>query len=330
MRVPQKVFVAGPASAVRHAIVRRLTASGLPAEQIDTWDTTCLDSQDPLAVRAYLRIQAPDQIYIAAGPWGRQADCVDHRGSYLADALLGQAQLIHEAMFAGIRNLLFIASHQVYGRCPVLPIAEEDLAHACACSYREPVAIGHLAAIRLCEAYMHQYGEALDLTYRSVVVGNVYGPGDTLENSRTGELLALVRQIDQAKGANLSSLKIRSSGLRREDWLHADDMAAACIGLLGLPASKHQFLTDANRPHINLGSGEPSTTMQLAQAVARVVGYRGELLPDSCNVDEGPDFFLDTRRMRSTGWKPQVTLDAGIAEMYQDYLRQVQETEATS
>lgn len=322
MHALRKVFVAGPPSAVRHAIVRRLTAGGLPAARIDTWEKAGLDCQDQQAVRAYLRTCPPDQIYIASGPWGSQTDRVNRRGSYLADALVGQVHLIHEAMFAGIRKLLFIASHQVYGRCPVLPIAEEDLAHARPDHVREPLAVAHLAGIRLCEAYMHEYGEALGLAYRSVVVGHVYGPGGTADPASTGELLSLVRHIHQAKASRLSTVSIRSNGLRRGDWLHVDDMAEACVGLLGLSHRQHGRLTHADRPHINLGSGEPSTTEQLAQSVARVVGYLGQLLLDGSSDNEGADFFLDTRRIRSTGWKPQVPLDAGIATVYRDYLRQ--------
>lgn len=323
MHAHRKVFVAGPPSAVRHAIVRRLTAGGLPAAQIDTREKAGLDGQNQQAVRAYLRTCTPDQIYIASGPWDGQTDRVNRRGSYLADALVGQVPLIHEAMFAGVRKLLFIASHQVYGRCPVLPIAEEDLAHARPDHVREPLAVAHLAGIRLCEAYMHEYGEALGLAYRSVVVGHAYGPGGTTDPAGTGELLCLVRHIHQAKEAGLAKVNIRSNGLRRGDWLHVDDLADACIRLLGLSARQHGRLTHAERPHINLGSGEPSTTEQLAQTVARVVGYRGQLQLDGGRDNEGSDFFLDTRRIRSTGWKPQVALEAGIATVYQDYLVRV-------
>jgi GDP-L-fucose synthase len=330
MKTIQKVFVAGPASAARHAIVRRLKANGLSAEQIDTWEEDELNIYDQAAVRSYLRSSMPDQIYIATGPWGNPSDSQYRRGSYMADALLGPVQLIHEAMYAGVRKLLFIASHQVYGGGPVLPFAEEDLAFARPDHLREPLAIAHMAGIRLCEAYTHEFGANLGLSYRSVVVGNLYGPGDGLDLSRTGELLALVRHIHQAKVFRLSSVNIRSNGLRRADWLYVDDMAEACIGLLGLSERSHHILTEANRSHINLGSGKASTTLELAQAVARVVGYQGQLQVDGNLSDEGSDFFLDTHRMRSTGWEPYVDLDTGLAHMYRDYRQQERKLAAAS
>lgn len=325
MDVIRKVFVAGPASAARQALVRRLTARGLGADQIDTWDEDALSLYDQSALRAYLRNSTPDQIYIAVGPWGRPGDSQSRRGSYMADALLGPVQLIHEAMYAGVRKLLFIASHQVYGGCPVLPVAEEDFAFARPDRLRDPLAIAHMAGIRLCEAYTYELGELLGLTYRSVVVGNLYGPGDELKPSKAGELVTLMRHIHQAKTFKLASVNVRASGFRRTDWLYADDMAEACIGLLGLSDRSYGLLTHENRPHLNLGSGKAHTTLEVAQAVARVVGYRGQLIVEGdSGSDEGEDFYLDTHRMRSTGWVPQMELEAGLAHMYRDYRQQEQ------
>lgn len=330
MNTIRKVFVAGRASAARNAIVRRLRARGLSAKQIDTWDENELSLYDQASVRAYLRRAAPDQIFIAEGPWGNPSDSQHRRGSYVGNALLGPIQLIHEAMYAGVRKLLFVASHQVYGGCPVLPIAEEDLVFARPDPIHEPLGIAHLAGVRLCEAYTHEFGEALGLSYRSVVVGNLYGPGDCIGPWHSSELLGLMRHIHQAQSFKLSSVNVRSNGNRRSDWLYVDDMADACIGLLGHPTRSHQLLTRASHSHINVGSGAPITMPELAQAVAKVVGYEGELRVDDDLVDERGDFFLDTHRVRSTGWTPQVDLMTGIAHMYKDYRLQERRLAAAS
>lgn len=319
MNTIRKVFVAGRASAARDAIVRRLRARGLSSKQIDTWEEDELSIYDQASVRAYLRKAAPDQIYIADGPWGSPLDSGHRRGSYVGNALLGPVQLIHEAMYAGVRKLLFVASHQVYGGCPVLPIAEEDLLYARPDPIREPLGIAHLAGIRLCEAYTHEFGEALGVSYRSVVVSNLYGPGDGIGQSESSELLGLMRHMHQARSFKLSSVNVRSNGNRRTDWLYVDDMADACIGLLGSPTRSHQLLTRATRSHINVGSGASMTMPELARAVAQVVGYQGEVRVDDDLVDESGDFLLDTQRVRSTGWEPQVALMAGLAQMYKDY-----------
>lgn len=322
MKKVRKVFVAGPANAARSALVRRLKANGLNEDQIDTRDEDELNICDQVAVRSYLRASNPDQIYITSGPWGNPSDSHHRRGSYMAEALLGPVQLIHEAMFAGVRKLLLVASHQVYGGCSVLPFAEEDLSHARPDQFRNPLAIAHTAGIRLCEAYTHEFGDVLDLQYRSVVVGPLYGPGDDPDPSKAGELQALMRHIHQAKVFKLSSVSIRSNGQRRADWLYVDDMAEACIQVVGMSDPVYNALTSPNRLHLNLGSGKACTTLEIAQAVARVVGYKGELKVESGLTEDSQDLVIDTHRMRSTGWEPQIGLDAGLVQMYRDYKEQ--------
>ena len=319
MKNVRKVFVAGPVNAARGAVIRRLKAHGLNDNQIDAPDENELNISDQAAVRAYLHKSMPSQIVITAGPWGNPDDSLLHQGSYMADALLGPVLLIHEALYAGVKKLLFMASHKVYGACPVLPIAEEDLTYARYGPLSDPTSIAHAAGIRLCEAYTLEFGEGLGVQYRSVVVGNLYGPGDCLEASKAGELQALMRHIHQAKRFKLSSVSIRSSGLRRADWLYVDDMADACIQVLGMKDLVHQKLTRPRQSQLNLGSGFGYSTLELARAVASVVGYKGELYIESDLEDSQPDLILDTYRMRSVGWRPQVALDQGLALMYRDY-----------
>lgn len=319
MKKVRKVFVAGPANAARAAMVRRLQVNGLDREQIETQDDVELNITDQSAVRAYLRKTSPAQIYITAGPWGNPADSHERRGSYMVDALLGPVQLIHEALYAGVRKLLFVASHQVYGNCPILPIAEEDLSHARLDQVRNPLGIAHTASIRLCEAYTHEFGEALGLQYRSVVVSNLYGPGDSPDPSKAGEIQALIRHIHQAKLFKLSSVSTHSRADRRADWLYVDDMADGCIGVMGMPEKTYQSLTRPERSQLNLGSGHGCTTLELARSVAAVVGYQGEVIAGSELEEGAAESVLDTHRMRSTGWTPQIGLDAGLEKMYRDY-----------
>ena len=322
MKHIRKVFVAGPANAARSAMVRRLKANGLSDKQIDTWDEDKLSGIDQTEIRSYLRESSPDQVYITAGVWGNVGDRRARSGTYLAEALLGPVQLIHEAMYAGVKKLLFVASHQVYGRCPVLPVAEEDLGYVRQDQLRDAMATAHMAGIQMCEGYTHEFGEVLGLQYRSVVAGNLYGPEDSTDAHRFGELQALMRHIHQAKTFKLSSVSIHSNGLRRDDWLYVDDMAEACIRVMGLTDMEHRALVQPRRSHINLGSGRAHTTMELAEAVARVVGYKGHLKVESIVADDRHDFLLDTHRLRSIGWQPAIDLDTGLAHMYRDYRQQ--------
>lgn len=318
----RKIFVAGPPNAARGAVVRRLKAHGLADEQIDTWEEDELNIFDQAEVRSYLRKSSPDQVFITAGPWGNALDRRKRSGTYLAETLLGPVQLIHEAMYAGVKKLLFLASHQVYGNCPVLPIAEEDLAYARQDQLRDAMAIAHTVGIRMCENYTHEFGDVLGLQFRSVVVSNLFGPEDPPDAHRSSELHALMRHIHQAKTFKLSSVSIRSNGLRRGDWLYVDDMAEACIQIMGMTETTHRALTKPNRSHLNVGLGRTHTTLELAEAVAGVVDYKGALKVESGIEDDSHDFMLDTHRMRSTGWQPEVDLETGLAHMYRDYRQQ--------
>ncbi len=319
MKKTGKVFVAGPASAARNAVVRRLKAHGLGDDQIDTREDCELNLSDQVAVRAYLREAMPEKVYITTRPRDDSAENPPQNGTRLTDALLGPVQLIHEAMYAGVKKLLFVASHEVYGPCPVLPMAEEDLPYARTGQYRTTLAIANSIGIQLCEAYNTEFGDVLGLQYRSVVVGHLFGPEVESETSTTGELRALMRHIHQAHLFKLASVTIRANGQRRSDWLYVDDMAEACIQVLEMPESKYQTLTQPGRPQLNLGSGRAHSMQELAEAVARVVGYPGHLNVESALDDVGHDFFLDTHRMRSTGWEPQVGLEVGLHHMYRAY-----------
>ena len=319
MKKTGKVFVAGPASAARNAVVRRLKAHGLGDDQIDTREDCELNLSDQSAVRAYLREAMPEKVYITTKPWDGSADNLQRGGTRLADALLGPVQLIHQAMYAGVKKLLFVASHDVYGPCPVLPIAEEDLQHARTGQCRNQLAIAHSVGIQLCEAYNTEFSDVLGLQYRSVVVGHLFGPEVESETSTTGELRALMRHIHQAHLFKLASVNIRANGQRRSDWLYVDDMAEACIQVLEMPESKYQTLTQPGRPQLNLGGGRAHSMQELAEAVARVVGYTGRLNVESALDDVGHDFLLDTHRMLSTGWEPQVDLEVGLHHMYRAY-----------
>ncbi|WP_305725965.1 NAD-dependent epimerase/dehydratase family protein [Hydrogenophaga sp.] len=322
MKTTRKVFVAGAANAARSAIVNSLLARGLSEDQIDTKDAHELDLCDQAAVRSYLRQSVPDQIYITSGDLGSPANTDQRRGSHLSEAMLAPVQLIQEALYAGVRKLLFIASDQVYGGCPVLPCSEEDMAFAQPDPLRNPLAQAHIASIRLCEAYTHEFGEVLDLAYRSVVVGNMFGGECFSRTSNVSGLTALMRHIHQAKLFKLSSVSIPSSVLRREDWLHVNDMAEACIGVLGMADPIHNALTRPNRPHLNVGSGRVCTGLELAHAVAKTVGYKGDLNVEDSQEKGTQDGLLDATRMRSTGWQPHVSLDIGLARMYRDYKAQ--------
>lgn len=329
MKKIRKVFVAGPACAARSALVRRLKASGLSDEQIDTWEEDELNMFDQAAMRTYLRNASPEQIYITAGPWGNSIDRRRRSGTHMAEILLGPVLLIHEAMYAGVKKLLFVASHEVYGNCPVLPVAEEDLVFARPDQLHDAMAIAHSIGIRMCENYNHELGDVLGLQYRSVVVSNLYGPEDPSDAHRSSELQALVRHIHQAKTFRLSSVSIRSNAQRRADWLYVDDMAEASIRIMGMSDSEHKALVQPKRSHINVGSGQAHTMLELAETVARVVGYKGHLTVENGFEDDGQDFMLDTFRMRLSGWQPAVGLEAGLAHTYRDYRQQKRKLTST-
>ena len=300
-RTHSRIYVAGHRGMVGSTLVRRLRAKGyanliLRARQE-------LDLADQAAVGRFMERAEADYVFIAAARVGGIVANNTYRGEFIYQNLAVQTNLIHAAMRAGVRRLMFLGSSCIYPRdCPQ-PIREEYLLTGPLERTNEPYAVAKIAGVKMCEAYNAQYGTR----YVSVMPTNLYGPNDNYDPVTAHVLPALLRKAHLAKEEDADSLTVWGSGKPRREFLHVEDMADACILLMEQGAGEGIY---------NIGSGTDVTIRELAETIARVVGFEGRLAFDSSKPDGTPRKLLDVGRMRSFGWQPRFGLEEGIRMTY--------------
>ena len=307
------IYVAGHRGMVGSAIVRHLLAHGHAAEDIITRTHAELDLTDQAAVRAFLAAEKPQQVYLAAAKVGGIHANNTYPAQFIYDNLMIEANLIHESFRAGVRKLLFLGSSCIYPKLAAQPMGEDALLTGKLEPTNEPYAIAKIAGIKLCESYNRQYGTSHGLDYRSVMPTNLYGPGDNYHPENSHVVPALIRRFHEAKVSGAPAVTLWGTGTPLREFLHVDDMAAACVHL-GLR-------TDATNL-INIGTGADVTIRELAEQIAQVVGYEGEIAFDPTQPDGTPQKLLDVRRLADLGWHARIDLATGLKSTYDWYLEQ--------
>jgi GDP-L-fucose synthase len=309
-----KILVAGHRGMVGAAIVRALEARG--CDNVITRSHAELDLTDQAAVRAFFEQERPDAVYLAAAKVGGILANDTYPAEFIRDNLAIELNVIDGAWRAGVQRLLFLGSSCIYPRLAEQPMAEEALLTGTLEPTNEPYAIAKIAGIKLCESYNRQYGTH----YRSVMPTNLYGPGDnfSLENSHV--IPALLRKFHEAKESGSPDVSVWGTGNPRREFLHVDDMAAACVHVMELDDAIYEANTRPMLSHINVGTGTDVTIAELARLVGEVVGYDGEIVFDTSKPDGAPRKLLDTSRLAALGWSPGITLRDGLASTYRWFL----------
>ena len=305
MDLAAKIYVAGHRGMVGSAIVRALRAAGHTA--IITRTSAELDLRDGAATRAFLAAEQPATVVMAAARVGGIKANSTEPYDFLYDNLAMAANVIDGSRRAGVRKLLFLGSSCIYPKMAPQPIREESLLTGPLEVTNEAYAIAKIAGIKLCDHARAQYG----CDFISAMPCNLYGTGDnfSLENSHV--LPALIRKMHEAKLRGDASLRLWGTGTPLREFLHADDLAEACVLLL-------ERYSQAG--HINVGSGEELSIRQLAEQIAQVVGFTGRLEFDPSMPDGTPRKLMDVSRIRALGWKHRITLTEGIRGAYAWYL----------
>ncbi len=231
-----------------------------------------------------------------------------------------EANIIDAAFRSGTRKLLFLGSSCIYPKFARQPMREEELLTGLLEPTNEPYAVAKIAGIKLCESYNRQYGESHGLDYRSVMPTNLYGPGDNYHPENSHVIPALIRRFHEAKLRNAPDVVIWGTGTAMREFLHVNDLAAACIHLMNLEKSIYERHTQPMLSHVNVGSTCEVTIRELAQVIADIVGYRGEILTDPNKPDGAPRKLMDSSLLRSLGWAPSIGLREGLESAYQDFL----------
>jgi GDP-L-fucose synthase len=312
-----KIYIAGHRGMVGAAIVRRLRQQG----QTNTLFRTHaeLDLTDQAAVRAFFQNERPDQVYLAAAKVGGIHANNTYPAEFIYENLMIEANVVDAAFRSGVQKLLFLGSSCIYPKLAEQPMREDALLTGTLEPTNEPYAIAKIAGIKLCESYNRQYGQSHGVDYRSVMPTNLYGPGDNYHPENSHVIPALIRRFHEAKQNNAPRVKVWGTGSPRREFLHVDDMAAASIHVMNLSPEEYQANTSPMCSHINVGCGEDVTIKELAELIAKVVGYQGEIEFDTSKPDGTPRKLMDSSRLQELGWQPQMDLERGLANAYEDF-----------
>lgn len=301
---------------VGSAIVRRLEARG--TDELITRTHAQLDLTDQAAVRDFMQKERPDAVILAAAKVGGIHANNTYPADFIYENLMMECNVIHQAFAAGVRRLLQLGSSCIYPREAPQPMQEDALLTSKLESTNEPYAIAKIAGIKLCESYNRQHGT----DYRSVMPTNLYGPGDNFHPENSHVLPALIRRFHEAAQKGSETVEIWGSGTPRREFLHVDDMAEASLFVMDLAKDVYDAHTDPMLSHINVGFGEDISILELAQMIAGVVGYEGEITLDRTKPDGTMQKLMDVSRLANMGWKAKTPLDQGIRETYQWFCAQ--------
>ena len=300
-----RVYVAGHRGMVGSAVWRALEAQGFT--DLVGWSSAEVDLTDRDATMQAVVEAKPDVVVVAAAKVGGIMANSTYPVEFLTDNLRIQTNLFEAAHAADVDRLLFLGSSCIYPRLAPQPIPESALLTGPLESTNDAYAIAKIAGIIGVQSYRREYGRR----WISAMPTNLYGPGDNFDLETAHVLPALIRRFHEASLAGAPSVTLWGSGTPRREFLHVDDLAAACLRLLDVYDDPQ---------HINVGTGEDVTIADLAELTADVVGYSGALQWDATKPDGTPRKLLDVGRIRALGWAPEISLREGIGSTYADYV----------
>jgi GDP-L-fucose synthase len=316
MNPDSKIYLAGHRGLVGSAILRRLQAEGYT--NILTRTHAELDLTNQQAVQDFFSAEKPEYVFLAAAKVGGILANSTYPAEFIYQNLLIETNVIHAAWQSGVKRLLFLGSSCIYPKFAPQPMKEEYLLAGGLEPTNEPYAVAKIAGIKMCEAYNRQYGTR----FYSVMPTNLYGPHDNFDLTNSHVLPALIRRIDEAKKRGDNEVAIWGTGNPRREFLHVDDMAAACLFVMNLSdrVVDEKLIGPGSPSFLNIGVGEDVTIRELAGMVEEIVGFQGRLIFDASKPDGTPRKLLDVSRMRDLGWQAKIGLREGIASTYQWFL----------
>lgn len=306
----QRIYVAGHRGMVGSAIVRQLQKRGDCELVLRTHDE--LDLTDQAAVRQFFSDERIDQVYLAAAKVGGIHANNTYPAEFIYENLMIECNVIHAAHQAGVHKLLFLGSSCIYPRNAPQPMREEALLTGTLEPTNEPYAVAKIAGIKLCESYNRQYGR----DYRSVMPTNLYGPNDNFHPENSHVIPALMRRFHEAVQQGAEEVTVWGSGKPMREFLHVDDMAAACVFVMNLDEATYRAHTQPMLSHINVGTGADCSIRELAETMARVTGFSGRIVFDTSKPDGTPRKLLDVSRLKALGWQASIDLETGLRETY--------------
>jgi GDP-L-fucose synthase len=308
------VFVAGHRGLVGSAIVRQLKEAGY--SNIITRTRQELDLLDQKAVNDFFGSQPVEEVYLAAAKVGGIHANNTFPAEFILQNLVIETNIISAAQQAGIKKLLFLGSSCIYPKLATQPMKEEALLTGTLEPTNEPYAIAKIAGIKLCESFNRQYGTS----YRSIMPTNLYGPGDNFHPENSHVIPALLHRFHTAKMNGDKAVTVWGSGTPMREFLHVDDMASASVFVMELDEKTYSEHTAPMLSHINVGTGTDCSIRELAETIAKVVGFASRIEFDTTKPDGTPRKLLDVSRIDAMGWKAKIPLYEGLHSTYQWFL----------
>jgi len=303
MEKSYKIYIAGHRGMVGSAILRALQAKGHNNFVLKT--SLELDLRNQQAVADFFTLEKPDYVFLAAAKVGGIVANNTYRADFIHENIMIQSNVIHQAYLNGVKKLLFLGSSCIYPKLALQPLKEEYLLTGLLEPTNEPYAIAKIAGIKMCDAYRAQY----DCNFISVMPTNLYGPNDNYDLNNSHVLPALLRKFITAKNNAETSVTIWGTGNPLREFLHADDLADACLFLM-------ENYNEAGL--VNIGVGEDISIFDLAVMVKKIVGFNGGIITDTTKPDGTPRKLMDVSKLNKLGWTASISLEMGIKKVYEE------------
>lgn len=303
MQLNSKIYVAGHRGMVGSAIVRDLQERGFT--NIVTRTSTELNLIDQKAVADFFEAEKPEYVFLAAAKVGGIVANNQYKADFIYQNIMIQSNVIHQSYKMDVKKLMFLGSTCIYPKLAPQPLKEEYLLTGLLEETNDAYAIAKIAGIKMCDAYRDQYG----CNFISVMPTNLYGFNDNYDLQNSHVLPALLRKFHEAKENGEQSVTVWGTGTPLREFLHASDMANACVYLM-----QHYH----DKGFVNIGTGKEIAIKDLAFLIKRIVGYEGEVVFDASKPDGTPRKLTDTTKLNGLGWKHSIELEDGIRKVYQN------------
>ena len=304
MNKEAKIYIAGHRGMVGSAIHRKLTSLGY--SNIVTRTSAELDLRIQERVNEFFEAERPAYVFLAAAKVGGILANNTYRADFIYENIMIQSNIIHSSYATGVKKLMFLGSSCIYPKLAPQPLKEDYLLTGLLEPTNEPYAIAKIAGIKMCDAYRSQYG----CDFISVMPTNLYGPNDNYDLQNAHVLPSLMRKFHEAKINNAPEVSIWGSGSPKREFLHADDLADACVFLMN---------TYSDEGLVNIGTGEDISISDLALMIKEVVGYEGAIVNDHSKPDGTPRKLMDVSKLSKLGWNYTIPLKKGLEMVYQEY-----------